>query len=171
MAEHGFLIISDITGYSSYLHDSELEHAQDSLTDLLNLLIKHARSPLVISKLEGDAVFSYTPKGGFLSGQTMLEMVEMTYTAFRKALDLMVINTTCTCKACRNLPNLDLKFFIHYGIYSVQHLGDFKELVGNDVNLVHRIAKNTITETMGLKAYAAYTQAVIDELEMQDIKG
>ncbi|MEK6221357.1 MAG: DUF2652 domain-containing protein, partial [Chloroflexota bacterium] len=85
--------------------------------------------------------------------------------------DLMVINTTCTCKACRNLPNLDLKFFIHYGIYSVQHLGDFKELVGNDVNLVHRIAKNTITETTGLKAYAAYTQAVIDELEMQDIKG
>ncbi|MEK6256574.1 MAG: DUF2652 domain-containing protein [Chloroflexota bacterium] len=169
MPEQGFLVISDITGYSTYLHESELEHAQSSLTDLLTLLIEHARSPLVISKLEGDAVFSYSPRDGFLSGQTMLEMIETTYAAFRKALDLMVINTTCTCNACRNLPNLDLKFFIHYGEYSIQKLGDFQELVGHDVNLVHRMMKNSITEDTGLKAYAAYSQAVIDALDMSEL--
>lgn len=166
MSQEGFLIITDITGYSAFLNKSELEHARDSLTDLLNLLIEYTRSPLVISKLEGDAVFSYAPKGSFNQGQTLLEMIETTYIAFRKALELMIINTTCTCNACRNIPNLDLKFLIHYGPYSQQKLGRYTELVGNEVVLVHRIAKNQIIARTGLVAYAAYTQQLIDAMQM-----
>jgi hypothetical protein len=169
MPQHGFLIISDINGYSTYLKDSELEHARDSLTSLLKLVIAETRSPLTISKLEGDAVFSYAPKGGFLSGQTLLEIIESSYAAFRRALELMVLNTSCTCNACRNLPNLDLKFFIHFGEFDIQDLGIQVELVGNDVNLVHRLTKNSIREEAGYSAYAAYTQAVIDELAMKDL--
>ena len=170
MTQQGFLIISDITGYSKYVNESELEHARDSLTALLNLLIRHTQSPLVISKLEGDAVFSYAPAGGFLQGQSLLDMIESTYASFRKALELMVINTTCTCNACRNLPNLDLKFFVHFGSYMTQKLGNFTELVGNDVNLVHRLAKNHIKEKTGFKAYAAFTQSVMDALGLADFQ-
>jgi len=170
MTQQGFLIISDITGYSKYVNESELEHARDSLTALLNLLIRHTQSPLVISKLEGDAVFSYAPAGGFLQGQSLLDMIETTYASFRKALELMVINTTCTCNACRNLPNLDLKFFVHFGSYLTQKLGNFTELVGNDVNLVHRLAKNHIKEKTGFKAYAAFTQSVMDALGLADFQ-
>jgi len=170
MAQQGFLVISDITGYSKYIHESELEHARDSLTDLLNILIDHTQSPLVISDLEGDAVFSYAPLGGFLQGQTLVDMIESTYAAFRKALELMVINTTCACNACRNLPNLDLKFFVHYGSFMIQNLGKYTELVGNDVNLVHRLAKNRIKEETGFKAYAAFTQSVMDALGLEDFQ-
>jgi len=170
MAQQGFLIISDITGYSKYVNESELEHARDSLTALLNILIDHTQSPLVLSKLEGDAVFSYAPSGGFLQGQTLLDMIESTYASFRKALELMVINTSCTCNACRNLPNLDLKFFLHYGSFMIQKLGSYNELVGNDVNLVHRLAKNHIKDETGFKAYAAFTQSVMDALGLADFK-
>jgi hypothetical protein len=166
MAQQGILLISDITGYTTYLHDSELEHAQESLADLLKLLIEQTRLPLVIAKIEGDAVFSYAPAEGFVHGQTLMEMIEITYASFRKALDLMVLNTTCTCRACRNLPNLDLKFFVHFGQYSIQDLGSFRELAGTDVNLIHRLVKNGITEATGFKAYAVYTQQLIDALEM-----
>ena len=165
MIQEGFLIISDISGYSTYLNESELEHARDSLTDLLNILVDHTKSPLVISKLEGDAVFSYVNKGSIFQGQTLIEIVENTYAAFRKALDLMIINTSCTCNACRNLPNLDLKFFIHYGQFSTQRIGNYAELVGNDVNIVHRLLKNTIAETLGLEAYAFYSEAVTQVLQ------
>lgn len=170
MTQQGFLIISDITGYSKYVNESELEHARDSLTALLNLLLDHTKSPLVLSKLEGDAVFSYAPKHGFLQGQTLLDMIETTYASFRKALELMVLNTTCPCNACRNLPNLGLKFFVHFGAYTTQKLGNFTELVGNDVNLVHRLAKNHIKEQTGFKAYAAFTQSVMDALELADFQ-
>ena len=170
MTKQGFFIISDITGYSKYVNESELEHARDSLAVLLNILIQHTQSPLVISKLEGDAVFSYAPEDGFLQGQTLLDMIESTYASFRKALELMVLNTTCTCNACRNLPNLDLKFFVHFGSFMIQKLGNFNELVGNDVNLVHRLAKNHIKEETGCKAYTAFTQSVMDALGLVDFQ-
>lgn len=166
MPEKGYLVISDITGYSTYLKESELEHARDSLAALLRLLIEHTRSPFAIAKLEGDAVFSYAPANAFLQGQSLLEMMEGTYVAFRRALELMILNTSCPCNACRNLPNLDLKFFIHFGEYDIQDLGPFKELVGNDVNLLHRLLKNKIKEERGLKAYAAYTQKVANHVEI-----
>jgi uncharacterized protein YndB with AHSA1/START domain len=82
----------------------------------------------------------------------------------------MVINTTCACNACRNLPNLDLKFFVHFGSYMTQKLGNFTELVGNDVNLVHRLAKNHIKDETGFKAYAAFTQSVMDALGLADFQ-
>jgi len=170
MTQKGFLIISDITGYSKYVNESELEHARDSLTSLLNILLDHTKSPLVLSKLEGDAVFSYAPAHSFLQGQSLLDMIEATYASFRKALQLMVINTTCTCNACRNLPNLDLKFFVHFGSFMTQKLGNFTELVGNDVNLVHRLTKNHIKEETGLKAYAAFTESVMDALGLADFQ-
>ncbi|MEX1247111.1 MAG: DUF2652 domain-containing protein [Anaerolineales bacterium] len=169
MPENGFLVIADISGYSSYVRDSELEHARDTLAALLNLLIEHTRSPFAIAKLEGDAVFSYAPAGAFLQGQSLLEVMEGTYVAFRIALDLMVRNTTCPCNACRNLPKLDLKFFVHFGEYLVQEMGGFRELLSSDVNLVHRLLKNKIGEQTGLHAYAACTQAMVDELEMHDL--
>lgn len=171
MAQTGLLLITDITGYSKYVHQTELEHAQSSLTDLLHLLIDYTRSPLILSKLEGDAVFAYAPSEGFLQGQTLVEMVESTYLAFRKALELMIRNTTCTCAACRSLKDLDLKFFVHYGSFTIQKLNEYRELLGNDVNLVHRLAKNHIKEQTGFGAYAAYTQAVIEKMGLSGIAG
>ncbi|MEA1903394.1 MAG: hypothetical protein U9N56_07700 [Actinomycetota bacterium] len=68
MEHRGFLLIADITGYTSYLGASEIEHAQGTLTDLLELLVEHVRAPLVVSQLEGDAVMSYGFDDGFIGG-------------------------------------------------------------------------------------------------------
>ena len=165
----GLLVIADITGYTAFLRESELEHAEDSLRSLLNLLLDHTGPPLVVSRLQGDAVISYAPKGSFQQGQTIVETIESTYVAFRQALERMVINTTCTCNACRNIPNLDLKFFVHYGTFMNQYLGSHIELVGADVNLIHRLSKNTVTRKTGYRAYALYTAAVADAMDMGEI--
>jgi hypothetical protein len=163
------MMISDITGYTGFLNQSELEHAEDSLRVLLQLLIKHSGPPLVISRLEGDAVVSYTPTSHSFRGETLVDMIEMTYVAFKKALETMIFNTTCTCNACRNLPNLDLKFFVHYGKFMIQRLASYDELIGNDVNLLHRLVKNHISEQTGLRAYAAYTASAIETLGINEM--
>jgi uncharacterized protein YndB with AHSA1/START domain len=167
MAERGYIVIADITGYTAYLSGSELDHAQDSLRSLLMLLVEHTRPPLVISRLEGDAVISYAPVGSFLQGQTLIELIENCYVAFRQARERMQLNTTCTCNACRNIPNLDLKFLVHFGTYVLQDMLTYKEMVGSDVNLAHRLLKNHIVEVTGITAYAAYTQPAVDELGIQ----
>ncbi len=165
----GYLVISDITGYTAFLNESELEHAEDSLSNLLELLIDRNRPPLVISRLEGDAVISYAPLASLLQSQTLVDLIESMYVAFRKALEIMVANTTCPCTACRNLSSLDLKFLVHYGTFVLQKLASYDELVGTDVNLVHRLVKNHIVEETGVKAYAAYTEAAVDALRLGEM--
>lgn len=166
----GFLLIVDITGYTRYLTESELEHAQETLTALLELLVENTRPPLVISRLAGDAVISYGLKEGFIQGQTFINMIEDTYVTFRKALGRLVLNNACGCNACANIGSLDLKFFIHYGTFGIQRISDYDELVGSDINLLHRLLKNNITEEAGFQAYALYTVAAIQQLDVEDVR-
>ena len=163
------LLIADITGYTAYLNESELEHAQSTLTDLLHVLIDQTRPPLVVSQLEGDAVLSHGIGNPFLSGQTFLEMVEGIYVEFRRAIELMVINTTCRCNACANIGSLDLKFFVHHGRFALQRVGETDQLVGADVNLVHRLLKNSVTADTGVAAYLVVTEAAVGALGLGDI--
>ncbi len=168
MTTTGYIVIADITGYTAYLKGSELEHAEDSLRSLLEVLIEQTKSPLVISRLEGDAVISYTPQAGFLQGQSLVELIENSYVAFRRARERMRLNTTCTCNACRNIPNLDLKFFVNHGSFMLQEMPMYTELIGNDVNVTHRLVKNHIKEQTGVRAYAAYTAAAVEALGIQE---
>lgn len=46
--QQAFLCVADITGYTGYLNDSELEHAQGTLTDLLELLVDREAKVAVI---------------------------------------------------------------------------------------------------------------------------
>ena len=165
----GYLLIVDITGYTRYLSESELEHAQETLTALLELLVQNTRPPLVISRLAGDAVISYGLQEDFFQGQTFIEMIEDTYVMFRKAIERLVLNNTCGCNACANIANLDLKFFIHYGTFGIQRISDYDELVGSDINLLHRLLKNSVTEVTGFKAYALYTEAAFQRLDVEDL--
>jgi len=169
-ASQGFLVVADITGYSAYLSHSELEHAQDVLKTLLDLMIDHARAPLVLSGLEGDAVLSYTIDSERFEGQAFVEMIEQTYVAFKRAIDLMVMNTSCECNACANINALDLKFFVHHGEFVVQELRGREEIVGSDVNLIHRVMKNQIREETGLRAYTFYTDDAVDHLGLEGFR-
>ncbi len=166
---NGYLLIADITGYTQYLSESELEHAQETLTALLELLVENTGPPLVISRLAGDAVISYGLREDFFLGQTFIEKIEDTYVTFRKAIERLVLNNTCQCNACANISNLDLKFFIHFGTFGIQQISNLDELVGSDINLLHRLLKNTFTEKTGFRAYALYTDAAIQQLDVQDL--
>jgi uncharacterized protein YndB with AHSA1/START domain len=162
--QFGYFLIADITGYTAYLSASELDHAQKSLTALLNLLIKQTKPPLIISRLAGDAVISYALSDKFIAGQTFVEMLEDTYVGFRRMVELMVRNATCPCNACRNIGSLDLKFFVHYGEFAVQKLDAHDELVGSDVNLIHRLLKNSVPADTGIRAYTLFTDAAVRQL-------
>jgi hypothetical protein len=141
---------------------TELEHSQEILTELLELLITRLQPLMTISKLEGDAVFVYAPEEIFVRSETLIDFIESIYVAFRDKQLSIKRSTTCTCNACRNIPSLDLKFFIHCGDYIQQTIINIKELVGSDVNLVHRLTKNHVTEATGWRAYMMFTEQCIN---------
>jgi len=166
VTQHGYFVIADISGYTSYVAKTELEHSHEILTELLELLVEKFTPLMVISKLEGDAVFAYSGEGTFARGDTLLEFLESTYVAFRDRQVSMRHKTTCTCAACQNIPSLDLKFIAHHGDFIVQQIGHVRELVGSDVNLIHRLSKNHVSEATGWRAYIMFTEKCLDHLNL-----
>jgi uncharacterized protein YndB with AHSA1/START domain len=164
--QHGYLLLADISGYTSYVASTELTHAQEILSELLELIIARFTPMLTISKIEGDAVFAYAPEVKIPRGESILELVESTYVAFRARREAAHRRTTCTCNACRNISNLDLKFVVHHGEYLVQNISGVKELIGSDVNLIHRLTKNHLGERTGWRAYAMFTRQSLSHLDL-----
>jgi hypothetical protein len=162
MAEAGYLLIADISGYTAFLTQAELDHAHDILQGLMKKLLGALEPAMIVSKLEGDAVFCYAPEGR-LAPDTLLELVERVYFDFSSARELMQLNTSCTCKACQLIPSLDLKFVVHKGSYIVSRIGAGDELTGPDVIVVHRLLKSEIKEATGITAYAFFSEASLPE--------
>lgn len=160
----GYLVLADISGFTSYLAQVELDHAHEVLRELLETIVGKFKTLLTLSKLEGDAVFAYASAARVPRGETLLELMESTYVAFRDQVEAARRRTTCQCRACRAIPSLDLKFFIHHGDYVVQHVSGIRELVGSDVNLIHRLTKNHISEATGWRAYALFTERGLAQL-------
>jgi Protein of unknown function (DUF2652)/Polyketide cyclase / dehydrase and lipid transport len=168
VAQKGFLLIADITGYTMFLTSSELEHAQGVLDALFKSIFAEIRAPITLSNLQGDAALAYFPDAQVPQRQFPLDAIERIYCSFANTLAAMRLNTTCSCNACRNMGSLDLKFFLHHGEYAVQTLAGRSELQGPEVIRLHRLMKNTVTKTTGLKAYALVTQQAADAIGLPE---
>ena len=165
--EHGYLVLADLSGYTSFLTQTELDHAQEILSDLLETILKRFKTLLTIHRLEGDCVFGYATESQVIRGETLLELIEATYIDFRERMRNVRRHTTCTCRACQNIPMLDLKFTAHHGDFIFQNISGVRELAGPDVNLAHRLLKNHVSEYTGLHAYALFTQKCLEHMEVQ----
>jgi uncharacterized protein YndB with AHSA1/START domain len=165
--QNGYLMLADISGYSSFVAKSELEHAHDILSELLELVLKNITTIFTLSKLEGDAIFAFAPEEKFKRGETLLELIESTYAAFKDRQEAIRRQTTCQCNACRNIPSLDLKFMVHHGDYIIQSIGGYHEMVGNDVNLIHRLLKNHIADVTGWRGYALFTDQALSQVGLK----
>jgi uncharacterized protein YndB with AHSA1/START domain len=163
----GYLILADISGYSSFVAKSELEHAHDILSVLLELVLIRITTIFTLSKLEGDAIFAYAPEEKLRRGETLLELIESTYAAFKDHQEAIRRRTTCQCNACRNIPSLDLKFMVHFGDYVIQSISDYHEMVGNDVNIIHRLLKNHIADVTGWRGYALFTDQALSQVTLK----
>lgn len=165
----GHLVIADISGYTQFLTDSELEHGDGVVADLLNAIVAAMEAPLAISGIEGDAIFMFGELSHEMAGQTVLESVELMYCAFKAALENMVQNTTCRCNACVNISGLGLKIVMHCGEYSKQTIGGMTTLSGPDVIAVHRLLKNHIIEETGIADYFLVTDQCVTDLGVESI--
>ena len=130
----GYLFVADISGYTKFMADSELEHAKGILEDLFGAILPAINSPVQISGLLGDAVFAYVIDSSLTSKQFILDMCHKIYAAFQDKKNRIKINTNCICAACKNMDELDLKVFLHHGEFIFQNSQGKDELAGTDVN-------------------------------------
>jgi hypothetical protein len=61
----GYLLLADISGYTSFVAKTEIEHAEKAISILLEAVIEKLAGMFTIAKLEGDAVFAYLPEENY----------------------------------------------------------------------------------------------------------
>jgi class 3 adenylate cyclase len=160
-AEPATFVIADITGYTSFLAQTEIDHAQDIVADVMETVVKALRPPFRLAKFEGDAAF-LCAAGAKLDASMLQDAIETAYVKFRRRLRDVRQASTCTCKACAAMGDLDLKFVVHHGEMVKQRMGGREELAGRDVILVHRLLKNSVAERTGGRGYALYSDACFE---------
>ena len=145
--------MADISGYTAFVSGTEHEHSREILAELIENIAKSFGGKLAIDQVEGDALCCTTER----TGAEVTDWLRETFSAFHRRLRDMRAATTCPCQACQMIGSLGLKFIVHRGSYSRQVIAGVVQLYGNDVNLVHRLLKNTVP----LREYVLVTGATL----------
>jgi hypothetical protein len=141
--KNALIFIPDISGFTRFVNDTEIQHSQHIIEELLEVLLSSNSLNLQVSEIEGDAILYYR-MGDPPSMKELSEQVRQMFLDFHLYLQIIERDTVCQCGACRTASNLTLKFFIHFGEIGISKIREHTKLVGTNVILAHRIMKNSI---------------------------
>jgi len=164
-SEAGFLVLADISGFTAFVVGTELEHGAQVTGVLLEAVMRRLAPPLEIQELEGDAVFAIGADGALPDGSVLPALLADAFGVFKEEQRRMAGDESCACRACRDIPNLDLKVVVHHGHFARQTVGGRARVAGPDVILVHRLLKNPV----GGSAYLLLTGSALERVGMDPV--
>src|SRR4030095_16199512 len=99
MENKGLLFIPDISGFTRFVNETEIEHSRLIIQELLEILINSNQIGLEISEIEGDAILFYR-YGDPPPMEDLYRQVEKMFCAFHRNLISYDHRRYCYCKAC-----------------------------------------------------------------------
>lgn len=179
--DDGYLVLADISGFTAWMAAVGDAHAVDVSQGippgftLLQVMLDSVTNGLAprfsIVGLEGDAVFGVAPSREFDGqGDALVAHLRRLYGRFVADRDARYrfLRADHTCSACPLVSTLDLKMVLHQGPFVRQVAGGQATIVGPAVNVVHRLLKNTVAETVGYRHYLFMTDAAAHRLGLDD---
>ena len=145
MENRGLLFIPDISGFTRFVNEVEIEHSRFIIKELLEVLIKANDQGLEISEVEGDAILFYK-FGEPQDLGSLYKQVEKMFLEFHQYLIAYDNRKICQCKACISAVDLSLKVITHYGEFTPLSIQRFNKLIGKDVIVAHQLLKNDIPQ-------------------------
>ncbi|WP_211093358.1 MULTISPECIES: DUF2652 domain-containing protein [Flammeovirga] len=137
------LFLPDISGFTEFIQNTEVEHSQHVIAELLDILIQSNIEGLELAEVEGDALFFFK-ENEVPSLERLLAQAEQMYTAFYSHLELLKKNRVCPCNACMSAPNLQLKIVAHCCDIQFINVQNKRKPFGKAVIQVHRLLKNSV---------------------------
>jgi hypothetical protein len=144
-ANRGLLFIPDISGFTKFINETEINHSRMIMQELLELLINSNQIGLEISEIEGDAILFYK-FGDVPNLEELYGQVEKMFCEFTRRLLVYDQHRYCQCSACVSAVGLTLKIITHYGEFTSYKVKDFTKLIGRDVIVAHQLLKNEIEQ-------------------------
>lgn len=145
MENRGLLFIPDISGFTRFVTETEIEHSRLIIQELLELLINTNKIGLEISEIEGDAILFYR-FGEAPDLKELYHQVADMFCAFHRHLSAYDQRRYCYCRACTAASDLTLKIITHYGEFTTYSVKNFHKLIGKDVIVAHQLLKNNIEQ-------------------------
>src|SRR5688500_9968294 len=143
MENRGLLFIPDISGFTRFVNQTEIEHSRLIIQELLETIINANQTDLQISEIEGDAILFYR-FGNPPTLEDIYKQVEKMFCSFHKNLIAYEFRRYCQCKACISAIDLSLKIITHYGEFTGYSVQNFNKLIGKDIIVAHQLLKNDI---------------------------
>ncbi len=144
--KNSLLFLPDISGFTEFVHNTEVGHSQQIIAELLEVLIKANTLDLKLAEVEGDALFLYKDSE-IPSLEMLLAQVETMYSAFYSHLKLLEKNRVCPCNACSSAHKLELKIIAHSGELQYISVQGKTKPFGIEVIQAHRLMKNSINSS------------------------
>ena len=151
------LFIPDISGFTQFVHETELLHSGHIVAELLELLIDADQLGMTVSEIEGDAVLFYKHQHVPAVGQVITQAEEM-FIRFHTHLKRYESERVCECGACRMAVDLTLKIIVHAGPIGFIQVKNHHKPYGKEVILVHRLLKNELDSHEYLLLTGAYCE-------------
>ena len=145
MSNKGLLFIPDISGFTRFVSETEIEHSRIIIQELLELLIDANEMGLEISEIEGDAILFYKV-GESPDVAALYNQVAAMFRAFHRHINAYADRRYCKCQACNSAINLTLKVITHYGEFTGYNVKNFNKLIGKDIIVAHQLLKNDIEQ-------------------------
>lgn len=152
------LFVPDISGFTQFVQNSEIEHSQHIITELLENLIEANEIGLQVSEVEGDAILFYK-FGQPPTVEELFQQVQKMFVGFHSQIKLIETQHICQCGACSTAQNLTLKFVAHFGNIAQTQIKEHTKLFGQDVITIHRLLKNDISH----HEYVLFTDSLIND--------
>src|SRR5687768_13251032 len=125
MENKGLLFIPDISGFTRFINETEIDHSRLIIQELLELLINANDVGLEISEIEGDAILFYK-FGDTPQLEELYQQVRKMFCDFHRQLMAYEYRRFCQCKACTSAINLTLKVVTHYGEFTGYNVKNFQ---------------------------------------------
>ena len=170
MIDKATILIPDISGFTEFVSNTELDHSAHIISELLNLIISENYSGFTVSEIEGDAVLFYK-KGDIPSKQTLVKQCIDIFSKFHEQLKFMERDVICSCGACQGASRLSLKFIIHYGAIKEFRIADIVKASGVDMIIAHRLLKNNINSSEYILLSSSCLDRLPDKDETVGLKG
>lgn len=143
MESKGLLFIPDISGFTRFVTDTEIDHSRRVIQELLEVVIDANQLDMQVSEVEGDAVLFFK-FGAPPDLRRLSQQVERTFRLFHERLAWYEISRFCQCRACSAAERLTLKIITHYGEFTSYNVRNFDKLIGKDIIIAHQLLKNDI---------------------------
>lgn len=161
------LCIPDISGFTRFMHDVDIEVSSQVIPSLLNKIIYSNTINLKVSEIEGDAVLFYRT-GELPKFMDLIDQCKNFYIEFYNQMHVLLEKFKQTHSDIDFPEILGLKIVLHYGpeIGMVQ-IGNRIKLMGEDVITAHRLLKNDIP----IHEYLLISDELLMQYDKEKING